>query len=168
MTPLPPMRWTGEALEPLPAFAKRADAALVVGQVYRLQEIEDRSPATHRHFFAAVANAHANLPEHLVERFPTPDHLRKFALIKSGFCDQRTFVAGSKAEALRLAAFIRPIDSYAVVTVTDRTVTQYTAHSQSQAAMGKARFAQSKDAVFDVLADMLGTDPTTLQRSEAA
>lgn len=168
MTALPPMRWTGEALEPLPAFRKRADEALVVGEVYRLEEVQDRSAASHRHYFAAVNNAWANLPENLADRFPSSEHLRKFALCKSGFRDERTFVASSKAEALRLAAFIRPIDDYAIVAVSDRTVTQYTAWSQSQAAMGKAEFQRSKDAVLDVLAEMIGTDPATLGRSEAA
>jgi len=168
MTPLPPMQWDGDALVPLPNFAKRADSVFVVGEVYRLAPVEDRSPASHRHFFATVNNAWKNLPEDMAERFPTSEHLRKWCLVKAGYRDERTFVASSKAEAVRLAAFVRPIDDYAIVTVNGNTVTQYTAKSQAGRAMNKADFQKSKDAVLDILAEMIGTDPTTLARSEAA
>jgi hypothetical protein len=109
-----------------------------------------------------VREAWVNLPERFAAQFPTEEHLRKYALIKAGFCDQRSIVCASKAEARRLGAFIKPLDDYAVVAVEDRLVTVFTAKSQSAAAMSKAAFQASKRAVLDVLAEMIGVDPAAL------
>lgn len=164
-----PCRWTGEAFEPLPGFRKRADAAFVVGKVYHMETVEERTARTHKHYFACVNEAWQSLPDDFAERFPTPDHLRKFALIKAGFADSRQIVAASRAEALRLAAFIRPMDEYAVVSVSEAVVTVWTAQSQSLKAMGKERFKASKDGVLAAIETMLDLEPGTLgQQKEAA
>jgi hypothetical protein len=167
MTALP-FRWNGEAMEVVRGFQKRADAAFVVGEVYRLEPVEDRSAASHRHYFAAVNEAWANLPEDQASRFPTPEHLRKWALIQAGYFDRREITCASKAEALRVAAFVTPMDPYAVVAVSGAAVAVLTARSQSVRAMGKAEFQRSKDAVLAVLADMLGVTTDALSRAEAA
>ena len=77
----------------------------------------------------------------------------------------------SRADARRVAAFIRPIDDYSIITVSDTVITQFTAKSQSVEAMDKAAFQASKDAVLSVLAEMIGVEPATLvkagQRSAA-
>lgn len=163
MTPLP-YTWTGEAFEPLPRFAKRADAEYVVGQVYVMAPVEERSMKSHRQFFAAVNEAWKNLPESYGDRFPTAEHLRKWCLIRCGYRDERTLVAASKAEAVRIAAFVRPSDEYAVVTVREAVVTIYTAKSQSTKAMGKKVFQESKQAVLDTLDAMLSVEPGSLAR----
>ena len=164
-----PCVWTGEAFEPLPGFRKRADAAFVVGQVYHMEAVEERSARTHKHYFFCINEAWQSLPDHFAERFPTPEALRKFALIKAGFADSRQIVAASRAEALRLAAFIRPMDEYAVVSASEAVVTVWTAQSQSLRAMGKERFKASKDAVLAAIETMLDLEPGTLgQQKEAA
>ena len=156
-------RWDGEAM--LPLHPRIADKQYVVGEIYRLEPREERSQASHNFYFASIAEAHANLNDDLAERFPTPDALRKFALIRAGFRDERSIVAASKAEALRLAAFIKPMDAYAVVTVKDAVVVVYTAKSQSIKAMGKEDFEKSKAAVLDIVAQMIGTTAPTLQKN---
>lgn len=158
-------QWNGEAMVPQARFAKACDRAFVVGEHYRLIPHEDRSAASHRHFFAAVNESWTNLPDHLAERFPTSEHLRKWALIKAGYRDERTLVAASKAEAQRLAAFIRPMDDFAVVVVSEATVTVYTAKSQSVRAMGRETFQASKEAVLGVLSEMIGVQPAALARN---
>lgn len=155
--------WDGETMVPLPRFHKRCDEVFVVGETYTLVPHEERSGVSHRHYFACVKSAWDNLPELEAERFPTPDHLRKFALIKAGYRDERTFVAASKAEAVRLAAFMRPMDQYAVVIVSNAVVTVYTAKSQSMKAMGKKEFQRSKEAVLDVLANMIEVERSELE-----
>lgn len=154
-------------MTPLPGFAKRCDAAFIVGEVYNLEAIEQRSAKSHAHYFATVNEAWQNLPENLTEQFPTSEHLRKWCLIRAGYAENRQIVAGSRAEAQRIGAFIKPMDSYAVVTVRDAVVTVYTAESQSMRAMGKQRFQESKDAVLSLLAAMIGTDPIELGRAAA-
>lgn len=152
--------WDGDAM--IPRVPRLADKHYVVGLSYRLVPHEERSMRSHRYYFASITEAHKNLPEHLAERFATPDALRKYALIRAGYRDERTFVASSKAEAVRLATFVRPMDDYAVVAVREATVTVYTAKSQSVKAMGKAEFRASLDKVLDVLAGMIGTTAGTL------
>lgn len=153
--------YDGEAFVPkLPRLAERH---YTVGEAYPMVVHEQRSQATHNHYFASIADAWGNLNEDAAERLPTPEHLRKFALIKTGYRDERSITCASRAEALRIAAFVKPMDEFAIVTVTEATVTIYTAKSQSSRAMGKKVFQESKQAVLDLLANMLGTSAGELQ-----
>ena len=158
-------RWDGEHMTPL--RPKTADEHFVIGQIYVLSELEDRSPQSHRHYFAALREAWSNLPEAAAKRFQSPEALRKFALISCGYADQRQIVAASKAQAETLATFVGSCLPYAVVTVEERVVTVFTAHSQSRGAMSKARFAASKDAVLGFVAGMIGVKPEDLGRAAA-
>jgi hypothetical protein len=111
-----PAVWEGDCWRPSRNFARVADRHYVIGEVYSLVTEEQRSHASHAHYFACVRDAWLNLNEHDAERFPTAEALRKFALIKSGYRDERSIVCASKAEAARVAAFIKPMDDYAIVT----------------------------------------------------
>lgn len=155
-TALIPFIWTGEAMEPLPNFAKRCDERFVVGERYRLEVVEERSHRSHSHFFAAVHDAWLNLPEEYTSRFPTAEHLRKWCLIKSGWRNERSIVVGSIREAADLVAFMRPMDDYAVIISRDNVVIHMTAKSQALKAMGKADFQRSKDDVLRVCSELIG------------
>ncbi len=135
------------------------------GEVVTLSPVEERSYASHGHYFALLHQAWINLPEEYAERFPSEEHLRKWCLIKSGHRDERTTVCASKAEAERVAAFIKPIDDYAIVVAREATVIVWTAKSQSMRAMGKDAFQQSKDDVLGVLSELIGTDVTSLHHA---
>lgn len=162
-------QWNGEAMVPANRFwAGVCDKQFVVGERYSLAEHHERSGNSHRHYFAAVHEAWKNLAEDEAERFPTSEHLRKTALIKTGYRNERSLVASSNAEALRVAAFLRPIDEYAIVVVKECVVIEYTAKSQSYRAMGKADFRASKDAVLDYVAGLCGIDVETLQENTEA
>lgn len=163
-----PFQWDGEAMRIRPSFQKRADELFCVGETYTLEVLEERSAASHRHYFAAVNEAWANLPEHLSEQYPTAEHLRKGALIRAGYRDERSIVCASRAEALRVAGFIKPLDSYALVTVTEAVVRVFTAQSQSQKAMGKDLFLKSKADVLETLADMIGVQTAALHEHARA
>ena len=164
-----PYRWDGEVMRPLSGFGRRADSTFVVGMVYHMEPVEERSAKSHRFYFSCINQAWESLPDDLARLYPSATHLRKFALIKAGFADSRQIVAASKAEARRLAAFIRPMDEYAVVSVLEAVVTVWTAQSQSLRAMGKERFKFSKDAVLAEIETMLDLEPGTLgQQKEAA
>jgi len=155
--------WEGDVMRPL--RPKAADAQYVVGEKYMLDVREDRSLPSHRHYFACIREAWANLPEHLAERHASAEHLRKWALIQAGYRDERTIVCASQAEAQRVAAFIRPIDEYAVVVTRGNVVIHYTAKSQSMRAMDKKTFRASKDAVLDIIAGLIKTDTATLRKN---
>lgn len=155
-------RWTGDSFTPIGRSAKDADAVFVIGERYTLVEVQDRSMASHRHFFASLYEAWKNLSDEQMERWPTSEHLRAYALIKTGYAAQRQFVAASKAEALRFAAFLRPINEYALITVSDCVVSEWTAESQSCRAMGKQRFNESKQATLDYVAGLIGVSADDL------
>lgn len=156
-------RWDGEHMVPLNPRA--ADRQYVVGERYHLEHREERSSQSHAHYFAALNEAWQSLPDELAEQFPTEAHLRKFALIRSGFRDERSVIASSKAEALRLAAFVKPMDEYAVVSVSGAAVVVLTAKSQSMRSMGKAEFNRSKDAVLDFVAGLIGSTRDEITRA---
>lgn len=158
-----PYTWDGESMVPLnPRIAALCDRQYVIGETYQLGRMEGRSTASHNHQFAWLHDAWLNLPEHYAGRFPTEEHLRKFALIKAGYCDQSQFVCSSKAEAIRLAMWARKIDEYALVVATESVVTIFTAKSQSKKAMGAKDFQESKQRVLDIIAGMLDVEPKAL------
>jgi hypothetical protein len=149
--------WDGESMTPAtPYMARLADKHYVVGETYSLIPFAARSAKSHNHFFASVADAWSNLPDDRLEEYPSAEHLRKKALIRKGYCDERSIVCASKAEAQRVAAFIKPLDDYAIVIAKDCVVTVYTAKSQSAKAMGAQEFGESKKAVFEYLDALLG------------
>lgn len=159
-------QWDGEAM--VPRHPKIADREFVVGEVYALVEHHDRSSKSHAHYFAAVTEGWKNLPEDIADRYPTSEHLRKAALIRTGWRDERTFVCASKAEAIRLAAFMRPVDDTAIITASEGVVCVYTAKSQSMKAMGREDFQKSKDEVLGYISSLIGVTTTALQQHARA
>ncbi len=159
--------WDGEVMRPLPRFAAMAKQRFAAHELYRMEVVEERSVATHNHYFAVIHEAWLNLPENCAGRFANEDHLRKWCLITAGFRTEQSIVASSTEEAARIAAFVKPTvaDNYAIVTVHECVVTIYTAMSQARKAMKKADFQASKEAVFEVLARILGTDTAELTSS---
>lgn len=148
--------WDGEVMRPVGRYHTRtADELFTVGERYALVEHAERSEASHRHYFAVLRECWQNLPEHLAPRFPTPETLRKHALIREGYRTETTIVCASHEEARRVAA-LRLHDDYAVVTVDGPVVTILRAQSQSQRAMGHKTFQESKDKVLAFCADLIG------------
>lgn len=101
--------------QPASSFHARSADKQYVGELYKLIEHHDRSDNTHRHYFASVKNGFDNLHDSMHGEYPTAEHLRKKALIRTGYREERSIVCASKAEAERVAAFIRPMDDYCVV-----------------------------------------------------
>jgi hypothetical protein len=168
MTPQRPIAfsWDGEVMKPL--HSRIADREYVVGEKYTLVGYEERSSASHRHEFAWLAEAWASLPETMAERFPTSEHLRKWALIRAGYSHSNTLLCKSRAEAVRVAAFLRPMDEFAVIIVQGMALTRYVAMSQSKRAMGAKDFYQSKEKIIEIIAGLIGVDPQTLKGVQAA
>lgn len=158
----------GAALVPVHVHGRNGELwreAFAPGGRYRVQLVEERSRASHNHYFAAIGEAWRNLPDHMLDEFPSSEHLRKKALVRAGYADERTFVCASKAEAARMAAFMRPMDEYAIVSVREATVTVWMAKSQSVRAMGKAEFQASKEAVLDVISRLIGVSTDDLRQN---
>ena len=164
MSAPPPMvfQWDGEAM--VPRAPRAADKAFVVGEIYRLAVYEERSIATHNHEFAWLHEAWKNLPEVLAESYPSPEHLRKRALIDAGFFDEQIVDAGSNAAAIRVAAAFRSREEFSLVIVRGPLVVIRTAKSQSRRAMPKGEFQRSKDAILETVSALIGVAPEALVR----
>lgn len=157
------MQWQGDAFTPASNYwAKKCDEHFVVGEFYTLEIRQDRSARSHAHYFASVNEAFNNLPDELSARFPTAEHLRKWALIRAGYRDQKPIVCANANEASIVASYIRPLDDYAAVSVRDDIVIVLTAKSQSYRAMGAKEFQKSKTAVLEILAKLIGTTTQAL------
>jgi len=156
--------WNGEAM--IPMRPKAADKEFVVGRRYLLEQASERSWISHQQQFAWIGEAWANLPEGLADLYPTPEHLRKRALIQAGFYTEVVIDAGSKAAALRMAAYARGEDEFAVVFVRGPLVIVRKAKSQHMHGhdrMDKAEFERSKTAIMEVIAEMIGVTPEQLR-----
>jgi hypothetical protein len=158
------LMWCGEGsfVPATPFQLKRCEEHFEDGKRYLLAEHQDRSTASHNHYFASVAEGWQQMPEKLADEFPTPEMLRKKALIATGYYDQRSIICASPAEAKRMAAFIAPLDDFAVVSVCGPAVVVRTAKSQSRKAMGGKAFNASKQSVLAWVSDLVGVDLATL------
>ncbi len=166
MDNIPPQifQWDGEVMRP--RHARLADKHFVVGETYTLAPSEDRSSVSHNHEFAVIAQAWENLPESLAALYPTPEHLRKRALIEAGYYTEILTDAGSNAAALRVASHLRAIDEFSLAIVRGPIVCHRRPQSQSRRAMGREAFQKSKQAVLEVLSAMIGVTPEAIS-SEA-
>ena len=147
-------RYDGHQMVPINPDACRR--SYVPGHTYRLAEHEDRSRKSHRHYFACIHTAWQNLPEDQAARFPTSEHLRKHALIRCGFADQRTIVTKDSDNALVMISLVEAFDEFSICQVAGNIVTVWTAKSQSMRSMGKHKFDASKTAVLNYLASLIG------------
>lgn len=155
--------WEGDLFRPAGAhWQKQCDQFYVIGEKYRLVEYHDRSITSHNHEFAWLADAWANLPDDLHERFPSAEHLRKYALIRTGWCESTDTVFSTSDDALAGGTLARRGDTYAVIEVKGTVVRRHSAKSQSKRAMGKQDFQRSKDDILAYIAGMLNVTPEQL------
>lgn len=139
------------------------------GEVVTMEEIEERSEISHRHEFAWLREVWATLPESIAADFPSAEHLRKRALIATGWCTVRDYPCTSRAEAVRLAATLRgELDDYAAVIVSDAVVRVCRAKSQARNKMKAADFQASKTSVLQWVGDLIGATPDQIQNARAA
>jgi hypothetical protein len=163
--------WNGEAMVPSQQALGLCNGQFTVGGTYRLAPVSQRSMESHKHYFACIHEAWLNLPEMYQGRWRTDDELRYWALCQTEFCDTTTFKAASKAEALRFAAQLLTIPGFRVVELAKgnpRMVLHKTPWSQAVDAMPGQIFQASKQAVLDILSDMIGVTSKELEREGKA
>lgn len=161
--------WNGRSFAPVSDYwIRRAAKDYAEGEIIRMVELPERSSASHNHFFASVENAFQSLPPLMAERFPSSEHLRKYALVKSGHCYSESITCPSHADAMRVAAFTRGGDEFSLVTVSKNVVTRFAPKSQSYRSMDKAEFAKSKEDVLRVIAEMLDVSKSELSNAGEA
>ena len=149
--------WNGENFSPIMGHKATAKKQCLTGQSYIFELSEQRSAARHRAYMAFIGQCWASLPEELTRKHPSPDHLRKYALIVTGYCTTQDFVCQSRKEAERTAFALAAMDSdrYAIISIHDCIVRVQRAESQSYRAMGKQRFNESQEAVENYVGELL-------------
>lgn len=162
-----PFIWTeDEVFVPAtPMALVRCQKTFAIGARYMLAESQERSGKHHRYFFAALNEAFQNLPADRAAQFPSMEHLRRYALIKAGYCDSHVLVCDSEAEAEKVAKFMEPLDEYGIVLAKGDTVVRYTAKSQNYRSMNKEDFRRSAEAVLDVVSSMIGLSREQLEEN---
>ena len=122
-------------------------------------DVYSADPARRR-YFAIIRESWQNLPDHLTQAFPSSEHLRKWCLVKAGWCEVQliTVKTGSK----EIAAAMRKLNSFAVVSIhgdIDCDVIRIAvAKSQTRRAQPKKQFMECAQKVYDILSEILGTD----------
>lgn len=160
-------RWQGGVLRPLTNTPPDMDE----GETVFVEVGRGRSPSSHKHQFAWVADAWASLPESLsgMPWAETPETLRKHALIATGYHQTYTVDCGGNAAAARVKAHLVAAEfgrhGYAIGQVRGPVLTIWTPESQSARAMGGKRFQESKTAIMEWIAEKIGVTPSELQRA---
>jgi hypothetical protein len=147
--------WSAENSVMVPLRRTLADKVYVDGETYRLAVEEERSMASHNHYFSAIADVHENLDDAMTLILPTPEHLRKYALIKCGFYKVAEHVFSTPADAAKFGYVIRLMDPFSVVQIKLNCAQIFTAQSQSKSAMGAAQFKESKRRVLEYLETLI-------------
>ncbi len=157
--------WTGEHFVPLPRFKRLCDQQFEVSEEYALIPSEERSMSSHRGYFASVKEAWKNLAEEFDDRFPTEEHLRSYALVKTGFATYSAFPCKDEESATDLAVSLRRRSPFSVIRVSGDVVECWDPESQSVKAMKKEKFEASKKAVLDLVSSMARTTPAELRKN---
>jgi hypothetical protein len=156
--------WNGSVM--VPARLQAAAKAYEPGRRYWLEEVSERSWISHQQQFAWIKEAWQNLPEALTDTFPSEEHLRKAALIATGWHRETIIDAGNRAAALRVAAYVEAEDEFADVVTRGPTVIVRKARSQRMHGhdrMDKAEFQRSKDDILGWIANLIGVEAERLK-----
>jgi hypothetical protein len=161
-----PYVWDGEAMIPDAKFKKLAERQFIKGERYVLEAHDQVSHKERAHYHATIAEAHSNLEGDVLERYPTPEHLRKWALVKAGWRTVQHQSFDTEARANWVATMIRSKDAFAVVTVQGKLVTVYTPRSQrvGPGCMTREEWQQSKRDVLDIVSGTIGVSRKALEK----
>lgn len=166
-----PMRYTGDG--EFHAIGRKVCEGLEVGKVYPFDIANMESEKSRDHFFASIKEIWATLPDHIMRAYPSPDHLRKQCLIRTGYCTMQVFKCDTENDALKAVQFIKSIDKFVACSIEKKVdglgeiyvLTALHAETQKRNSMGGKRFQESKQAVLDYLAEMLGCTADEIRRA---
>lgn len=141
------------------ALCKRQYA---VDEDYALGPVEGVPSRSRGGFFAAVNEAWKNLPEE-DERFPSPEHLRKRALVQAGWAKHAQYIMDTPKDAKNMARALRGADEYAVIKVGGNVVDVWTAKSIATGQINAEEFQAVKTKALDWVATLARTTRAELE-----
>lgn len=156
---------TTMAMVPQRRFDNLAKAQYSTEHDYPLIPSETRSKASHGHYFASLKESWLNLPHTLDWLCVSPEHLRQWCLIETGWCEQEQFEFKNASAAKRFAVFYSKRVPFCRYWLNGRFLTIKNAVSQDYASMDKATFESSKRDVLDMCSALLGVKPAELKKN---
>jgi len=160
--------WTGEAMVPTPESLPLCMRQFDKGALYQMRAMRERSVKSHNEFMALVKEAFDNLPEHLASRFPTVSRLRYWCLAKCGYCAEKTRIFQTRHDAKVFEDYVIESSTTSYCQVEGNVAMIWTPTSQRykyDPEMDYEEFEKSKEAVLELLADMIGVHPRELKRN---
>lgn len=112
--------WDGAAMIPLDRFRPLCRKQFRPGIEYALVPWKGRSDKSHAHYFACIKTGWDNLPEQYAGKFPSPEYLRKWCLVKEGYADHTDYVVPDETQGFhgfvsKLITIIRRLDPRAAI-----------------------------------------------------
>lgn len=139
------------------------------GDIVAMTEDAGRSMKQHRWLFACIRKAYDTLPERQISRFPSEEHLRKYALIKAGWCDvhQQAFSSPVNAElaakAFKVGANLTTEGKNFTLAIANGNIVTYAVpRSISFKACKGQAWETVCQGVVDYLCELVGCDVTQL------
>lgn len=144
-------------------FLMLCSRQFAVNEDYPLGSVEGVPSRSRGGFFAAIREAWNNLPEDDA-RFPTSEHLRKRALVQSGWATHVGYDMDTPADARKLAVALRKADEYAIIKVKGNTVDFWTAKSIAAGAISGEQWRGVKTKALDWVASLAGVTRAALEQ----
>lgn len=151
------------AMVPEPRFRALCERQYALDESYALGPVDGVSSASRGGFFASVKEAWSNLPDDDT-RFPTPEHLRKRALVQAGWATHTQTVMDTKKDAVAFAKGLRRVDEYAVIKVSRNVVDCWIAKSIATGQISGDEFRGVKTRALDWVASLAGTNRAELEQ----
>jgi len=158
-------------------FKRLCDKQFVDGEDYALTRVENRSLASHNHYFAALSDAYDNLPESWANQFAAKElaarderieYMRKWILaVPLGYRHEEVHDFDTEKDAQRFAERVRRRETFSFIKRVGSQVVIWTAKSQDMRSMGKEEFEASKKGVLDYLAEVIGVSRAKLESNAA-
>lgn len=152
------------SMVPQTRFNSLCSRQFVPGEEYALAPIDEVSQHDRGGLFAAVRAAWENLSEEFDGKFPTVEHLRKWALIEVGHHTQAEYALATKEDAEKMALAARRLDEYARIAIHEQVVVIRTAKSIAAHAIKSVEFKALKKKVLDLVGSMSNSTAADLDR----
>ena len=155
------MKWLNGTLVPASRDSHAAlENMLENGKNYDVNVVLPTTQKSRGHFFCSLAEAFSNLPEAVRLDIPSVEHLRKRALIHTGWAHKFVIPCSSGKGLKNLWRLMRETDEYVVcIEKPDNVLEVYKARSMSSREMQRTEFQRCKDDVLKYAWGLVGIDP---------
>jgi len=140
-----------------------------VDDVFRVEQVDDPTGSSRRHWRYLIDDAWKTLPEALADEFPEPEHLYQYAKIKAGHCTIEKILCANATAAGITAKTRKNRNPYSIVQRHGSVVTIYEPLPTGKGSgVSRKEFQQLKERVLKIVSEIIGVDVETLRESDPA